>query len=284
MRIGAHVSSAGGLDKAIDRAVALECETVQLFASPPQGWAMKPPSPEVVAAFRQKAEAAGLAGWCFFHGVYLVNLATENPEHLAKGVASLSFYLNVCHQTGVKGVIFHVGSHKGAGFATVLPQIAGAMRQVLANAPGDAWLIIENNAGQGQQIAGNFAEIGRIMDAVESPRVKVCLDTCHSLSSGYDLRSESGVAAAMDEFQREVGWEHLVAVHANDSKAPLGAGVDRHENIGDGYLGLDGFRAIMGHPAFRDVPFMLEVPGIEGAGPDAENMRRLRELRSIALG
>lgn len=284
MRIGAHVSSAGGLDKAIDRAVELEVECLQLFASPPQGWAMKPPAPEVVAAFREKAAAAGLQDHAFFHGVYLVNLATENPENLHKGVASLSFYLDRCHETGVKGVIFHVGSHKGAGFDAVLPQIAGAMKEVLARSEGDSWLIIENNAGQGAQIAGNFTEIGRIMDAVGSPRVKVCLDTCHSLSSGYDLRNEAGVAAAMDEFQREVGFEHLVAVHANDSKTPLGSGVDRHENIGEGHLGLEGFLAIMKHPAFRDVPFMLEVPGMEGKGPDAENMRRLRELRTAALG
>ncbi|MSQ10354.1 MAG: deoxyribonuclease IV [Dehalococcoidia bacterium] len=284
MRIGAHVSSAGGLDKAIDRAVELEVECLQLFASPPQGWAMKPPAPEVVAAFREKAAAAGLQDQSFFHGVYLVNLATENPENLHKGVASLSFYLDRCHETGVKGVIFHVGSHKGAGFDAVLPQIAGAMKEVLARSDGDSWLIIENNAGQGAQIAGNFTEIGRIMDAVGSPRVKVCLDTCHSLSAGYDLRNEAGVAAAMDEFRREVGWQHLVAVHANDSKTPLGSGVDRHENIGEGHLGLAGFLAIMKHPAFQAVPFMLEVPGMEGKGPDAENMRRLRELRTAALG
>lgn len=284
MKLGAHVSASGGLDKAIDRGVELGVECLQLFASPPQGWAMKAPTPEVVAAFRQKAADAGLQDACFFHGVYLVNLATENPENLRKSIASLAFYLDVCRDTGVKGVIFHVGSHKGAGFDAVLPQITAAMKEVLSRSEGDAWLIVENNAGQGQQIAGNFAEIGRILEAVDSPRVKVCLDTCHCFSSGYDVRTPEGVAAAMAEFEHEVGLEHLVAVHANDSKTPLGSGVDRHENIGEGTIGLDGFLAIMQHPAFRDVPFLLEVPGIENKGPDAENMRRLRELRKAALG
>lgn len=280
MQIGAHVSSSGGLDQAIDRGVELGVEALQLFASPPQMWGMKRPTPEVMASFRQKAAAAGLQDSCFFHGVYLVNLATEVTENLKRGVGSLASYLKLSSEIGVKGVIFHVGSHKGAGFDTVLPQITAAMNEVLERGEGDSWLIIENNAGQGQQIAGNFQEIGRIMDAVASPRVKVCLDTCHSLSSGYDLRTEEGVAAAMEEFEREVGLEHLVAVHANDSKSPLGSGVDRHENIGDGHIGTDGFRAIMGHPAFRNVPFLLEVPGLEKKGPDAENIRRLRDIRA----
>jgi len=284
MKIGAHVSSSGGLDLAIGRAVDIGAEAVQLFASAPQMWGMKPPTPEVMASFREKAAAAGLQDALFFHGVYLVNLATENPENLKRGIGSLASYLKLSDQIGVKGVIFHVGSHKGAGFDTVLPQITLAMQEVLNRAEGDSWLILENNAGQGQQIAGNFAEIGRIMEAVDSPRVKVCIDTCHSLASGYDLRTEEGVAAAMDEFVREVGAEHLVAVHANDSKAGLGSALDRHENIGDGHIGLDGFRHIMAHPVFRDVPFLLEVPGLEKKGPDVENIRRLRELRLAAIG
>lgn len=282
MKIGAHVSTAGGLDKAIERAAALEAEAVQIFGSPPQGWAMKPHPQEVVQSFRQKAQAAHLENAVFLHGVYLVNLATENQENLHRGIESLAFYLNLSHQIGAKGVIFHVGSHKGSGFDAVLPQIARSLTQVLDQAEGDAWLIIENNAGQGQQVGGNFREVRRIMDAVGSPRTKVCLDTQHSWASGYNVATREGLEATMREFDAEIGFENLVAVHANDSKVPLGAGVDRHENIGDGYIGRDGFLNIMRHPAFQNVPFLLEVPGIDKQGPDQENMRRLKELREEA--
>lgn len=279
MRIGAHVSTAGGLDKAIERAVALEAEAVQIFGSAPQAWATKPHSDAVLRAFREGAAAAGLKGAVFLHGVYLVNLATESLENLAKGVQSLVFYLDLAAALEAQGVIFHVGSHRGAGFDAVLPQVTAAVREALRRSDNPAWLIIENNAGQGNQVGGNFTEIRRIMEAVGSERIKVCLDTQHSLASGYDVASEAGLAATMDEFAAEIGLEHLVAVHANDSKTPLGAAADRHENIGDGYIGSAGFERIVAHPAFRDVPFLLEVPGVERKGPDLENMGRLKAMR-----
>ena len=282
MRIGAHVSIAGGLDKAIERAVAIEAEAIQIFGSPPQGWALKPHPEPIIQSFRSKALEAGLSDAVFLHGVYLVNLATENEENLRKGIESLVFYLTLAHKIGAKGTIFHVGSHKGAGFDNVLPQVARSMTQALERSEGDAWLIIENNAGQGQQIGGNFQEIRKIMDAAGSPRIKVCLDTAHCLASGYDLTTTQGVAATMQEFEERIGLANLVAVHANDSKAPLGSGVDRHENIGDGHIGRGGFSSIIAHPAFRDVPFLLEVPGIENKGPDLENIKRLKAIRDQA--
>ena len=283
MKIGAHVSTAGGLDKAIERAVAIEAEAIQIFGSPPQGWAAKPHAPETIRQFTAKAHESNLAEAVFLHGVYLVNLATENQDNLKKGIDSLTFYLNLAHDIHAKGVIFHVGSHKGIGFDAVLPQIASSMKQALDRSE-DSWLIIENNAGQGQQVGGNFTEIRRILDAVGSPRVKVCLDTAHCLASGYDLRSEQGVSAAMAAFESTIGLENLAAVHANDSKAPLNSNVDRHENIGDGHIGREGFLSIMRHPAFRHAPFLLEVPGIENKGPDPENIHRLKSIREEALG
>ena len=284
MKVGAHVSTAGGLDKAVERAVAIEAEAIQIFGSPPQGWALKPHAPEVILRFREKAQEAGLGDDVFLHGVYLVNLATENQENLKKGIDSLSFYVTLAHHIDAKGVVFHVGSHKGSGFAAVLPQIARSMTQVLERSEGDAWLIIENNAGQGQQVGGNFGEIRQILDAVGSSRVKVCLDTAHCLASGYEITTAEGVAATMGEFAEVIGLANLVAVHANDSKVPLGSGVDRHENIGDGHIGKEGFRHILAAPAFAGVPFLLEVPGIENKGPDLENIRRLKRLREEALG
>lgn len=281
MRIGAHVSTAGGLDKAIDRAVELGAETVQCFCSSPRGWAFKPIPQEQTTAFRRKAEAAGV-GPVFLHAIYLINLGTTDPENLRKGVESLTSYMHVASAMGGAGVIFHAGSHKGAGYEGIFQQTVNALREVLASSPQDVWLIIENAAGMGDHIGSTFAEIGGIMQAVDNPRVKVCLDTQHSFAAGYDITTPDTIEKTMDEFDREIGLANLVAVHANDSKTPFGSGVDRHENLGQGQMGLEAFVAIMSHPAFRNVPFLLEVPGFDNKGPDRQNMDILRELRAKA--
>ncbi len=281
MRIGAHVSTAGSLDKAIDRAQVIGAEAVQVFVSPPQGWALKERTEAEVQAFREKADAAGIRP-VFLHGVYLVNLATDKPESLEKGIASLTFYMQTAARIGASGVIFHVGSHTGRGLDAVLDLVVDSLRRVLAASPPDVWLALENNAGQGGNIGVRFADLARIIQRIKDPRLKVCMDTAHTLASGYDLTTTEGVAATMEEFDRELGIARLVAVHANDSKFPLGSNRDRHENIGEGYIGRAGFEAIMAHPAFRQVPFYLEVPGFDGDGPDAPNVAALKEIRSQA--
>ncbi len=278
MRIGAHVSAAGGISKAIDRAAVLGAETIQIFASPPQGWAFKPHADNEIESFKTKAAEHGIFP-TFIHGVYLINLATENPDNLAKGIASLTFSMNVANEIGAKGVVFHVGSHKGAGLDAVLDQIVDCFHKVLEGAPGDPWLIIENNAGSGQNIGSQFSQLGRILKEVGNERVMICLDTAHCLASGYDVTTEEGLKAAIEEFDNEVGLDKLVAVHANDSKVPLKSYVDRHENIGHGHIGTEGFRNIMSHPAFREVPFLLEVPGYDGKGPDRANLEALLAIR-----
>ena len=279
MRIGAHVSTAGGLAKAIDRAQELGAECIQIFASSPQMWAAREPDAAMVRAFREKAVAAGI-GPVAIHGIYLINLATDNAENLAKGTGSLKLAMRVASAIGALGVIFHVGSHRGAGFEAVLHQAARAMAEVIAETPEDVWLIMENNAGQGQNLGARFSELGSMMREVGSARLKVCLDTCHTLASGYEIRTRDGLEATLAEFEREIGLGRLVSVHANDSKVPLGANVDRHENIGYGHIGREGFETILSHRAFAEVPFFLEVPGMDGkSGPDKPNMDTLRELR-----
>jgi deoxyribonuclease-4 len=184
---------------------------------------------------------------------------------------------------GVAGTIFHVGSHLGAGFdGAMVERIGRMLGEVLADEPDNpSLLILENNAGQGNCIGGKFGELGAIIRAVGGhPQVAVCIDTCHAYAMGYDLATAGGCAAAMEEFDREVGFARLAAVHANDTKQPLGTFRDRHENIGEGHIGAAGFRTLMAHPAFRDVPFLLEVPGFDGGGPDAKNVRRLKKIRS----
>ena len=278
MRLGAHVSAAGGLDKAIDRAQEIGAETVQIFASSPRGWAFKPPGEMEVAAFREKAVTAEISP-TFLHGSYLVNVG-GTPDLVKKSVDSLANHMKVAGQIGAVGVIFHGGSHKGAGFDGILSQAAAALQEVLSRSPEGVRLIIENSAGMGAHVGASFSEIGRLMRAIDSPRVMVCLDTQHLLAAGYNMGDPDGIEAAMAELDGEIGLARLVAVHANDSKTELGSGVDRHENIGEGYLGTEGFETIVGHPAFRDVPFILEVPGFGQKGPDKENLDRLKDIRS----
>ena len=277
MKLGAHVSTAGGIDKAIDRAQEIGAETVQVFASSPRAWGFKPVPAEKAAAFREKSKTAGISP-AFLHAIYLVNLGGP-PDLVRKSVASLSDHMNVAAQIGASGVVFHCGSHKGAGFDAVLDQAAAAIQEVLSNTPEETWLIIENSAGMGFHVGASFGEIGRLIEAVASPRVMVCMDTQHTYAAGYDLADAGAIDGVMDEFDREIGLSRLVAVHANDAKVEFGSGVDRHENIGDGHIGIAGFETIMGHSAFRDLPFLLEVPGMDKKGPDRENLERLKEVR-----
>ncbi len=281
-RIGAHVSTAGSIEVAVQNALSIGAEAVQIFAAAPQQWRRKQHAPEAIAAFRQGMDEAGI-GPNFIHGIYLTNLATEDQTNLEKGIESLTADLRLASDLGIAGVIFHVGSHKGAGFETMLPQIAEAMRRIVADSPKDAWLCIENNAGTGASVGSTWEEIGAIMDAVGSDRVKVCIDTCHAFSSGYDLTDPQGLEEAMARFDREIGLANLVAVHANDSKTPFGSGKDRHENIGQGSIGKAGFRNVLTHSAFRRLPFLLEVPGFGGGGPDAKNVKILKKLRDEAV-
>lgn len=278
MRIGAHVSTAGGISKAVARGVAIGCETIQIFGSSPQSWAFKPVPGAEIEAFRQATAEAGL-GSVYFHAIYLINLGTPNQANLEKGVQSLINYMSLAADLGVAGVVFHPGSHQGVGYEGVFPQTVAAIQRVLAHSPEGPCLAVENMAGMGQHIGARFDELGGILKAVASPRLRVCLDTQHSFAAGYDMTTRDGIEAMIAEFDHAIGLENLVAVHANDSKQPRGSGVDRHANIGEGFIGEVGFEAIMAHSAFRDVPFFLEVPGFEGGGPDRQNVEILKQIR-----
>ena len=276
--IGAHVSSAGGPHKVFPKALEMGAEAVQIFLSAPQQWKAPVLTDENVELFLAAKAEAGLP--VFLHGVYLMNFGGQDAAILEKSVTSLANYLRWADRLGAKGTIFHVGSHLGLGFEAVLPQMCRLLSQALDEAGNESWLILENNAGVGNCCGRNFAELGAIIrDLGGDPRVKVCIDTCHAFAMGYDISTPHGCEAAVSEFEREIGLERLVAVHANDSKTPLGGIRDRHENIGDGEIGYDGFKAVMSHPAFAGIPFLLEVPGLEKKGPDAENIGRLQRIR-----
>jgi deoxyribonuclease IV len=283
VKIGAHMKVAGGLNVAIDRAIGMEVEAMQIFLSGPQTW--KPPKlePEDVALYREKLEASGIDP-VYLHCVYLINLGSKDQVIVNRSIGSLKQYLKGAAAIGARGGIFHVGSHLGSGFDATAPQVIAAMTNVLEATPDDIELVIENNAGQGGGIGSHWEEIGYLIREIGSPRVKVCFDTCHAFAMGYDVASKEGCQIAMAGFEKEIGFDRLVAVHANDSKMPLGGTRDRHENIGEGHIGLDGFRCLMAHPAFADLPFFLEVPGFDGEGPDARNVQILKDLRKEVLG
>lgn len=281
MILGAHVSTSGGLSKSIDRAQAIGAESIQIFASSPRAWRFNFPKEEEIILFKEKSLETGI-GPCYIHGSYLVNIGGDENQ-LEKSIESLTNNMLAAGKIGAEGVIFHGGSHKGKGFETVLDQAVKCLLEVLDHSPSEPWLCLENSAGMGSHIGSSFDEIGAIIKAVDHPNLKVCLDTEHCFAAGYNIASKDHINSVMDEFDSKIGLDRLVAVHANDAKVEFGSGVDRHENIGEGYIGMEGFEVILGNPAFSNVPFFLEVPGFEGDGPDEENMTRLKSLRTKLL-
>ena len=280
VQIGAHVSVVGGIPTAFDRAIEIGAEAVQIHPTPPQTWRRLHPDEETVTTFRRRMAETGLDAF-FFHAVYLINLATAKPDLLAQSRGSLRHNLEMANVLGVRGVIFHPGSHKGQGFEAVLPQMAESMRWALAESEGDSLLIIENSAGAGANIGSSFAQVRQMMEAVDNPRLRFCLDTAHAFTAGYDLRDPVGLAGAVEELGREIGFERLAAIHANDSKAGFGTNLDRHQNIGDGEIGSEAFARILAEPRLTRAPLILEVPGLEHQGPDRANVERLRALAGL---
>ncbi len=286
-QVGGHVSAAGGLYRALERAQERELEAVQLFVSAPQTWRATKHSDADVARFREVHAELGL-GEVWIHNIYLANLATEADDQLEKSVGSVVNAMQIAERIGARGVVLHTGSHKGLGIESVLDQVVGAIHTVFDQAPGEAVLALETMAGQGGAIGTYFEELGAIIGEVKSPRLKTCLDTAHTFAAGYAIHTPDGLDDAMAEFDRHIGLDLLAVIHANDSKVPLGGFRDRHENIGDGYIGTDGFATMAAHPAFQGKAWLLEVPGMpsdgspKGDGPDVENAGRLKAIRDAA--
>ncbi|HEY6538734.1 MAG TPA: deoxyribonuclease IV [Candidatus Dormibacteraeota bacterium] len=279
--IGAHVSAAGGPAAAFERALEIGAEAIQIHPTPPQTWRRLHPDDEQVGAFRRRMAETGLTTF-FFHAPYLINLATAKEALLAQSRGSLRHHLEIANLLGVRGIIFHPGSHRGQGFEVVLPQMAEAMRWALAETEGESLLVIENSAGSGDNIGSSFAQIRQMMEAVDNPRLRLCLDTAHAFTAGHDLRRPDGLAEMVEVLGREIGFDRLAAIHANDSKAAFGSNVDRHQNIGDGEIGAEAFRWMLADPDLTRAPFILEVPGLERQGPDRANVERLRLLAGLA--
>ena len=276
--LGAHVDSSGGLHVAFRRAAEMGADAIQVHPTPPHYWGSPKLDEDRIARFREAADAAGRPPF-YFHAVYLINLAGDDALLRQRSESTLAGYLRAADELAIDGVIFHTGSHKGAGFDACLPTIVGHLKRVMERAdPAHARLLIENNAGMGGCVGARFEEIRTLLDAIDDPRVRACFDTCHAFASGYDERTPEAARATIDEWERVVGLEYLEVVHCNDSQTGLGSNRDRHANIGQGEIGEDGFRALLHEPRLAGKPFILEVPGFDGRGPDAANLEVLRRL------
>ena len=276
--LGAHVDSSGGLHLAFERAKAMGAEAIQVHPTPPGFWGSPKLDETRIATFKEAAARHGNPPF-YFHAVYLINLAGDDPTLRQRSESTLAGYLKAADELGVDGVIFHTGSHKGAGFEARLPSITEHLKHVLERAdPKSARLLIENNAGLGGCVGARFEEIAQMMSALDDdPRVGVCFDTCHAFASGYDERTPPEVKKTIDELDRALKLSRVDVIHCNDSVTGLGSNRDRHANIGTGQIGEAGFRALLREPRLAKLPFILEVPGA-GGGPDAEQVAVLKEL------
>lgn len=285
MKFGAHVSSGGKIWMAADRAVETGCDCVQIFVSSPQMWRPVKHAASDIEQFRARCQAACIAP-AVCHAVYLINLASTDDRIWQNSINSLRHALALSHQLGLDSVITHVGSTKGASFEELLPRIVAGFEAVLEGNPG-VWLLLENSAGAGSVVGRDVDQLRQIGAALGWPeRLGLCLDTCHAYAAGYDVATRDGLDRLVDEVDRGFDLERLRVIHANDSKGSLGSNVDRHAHIGEGAIGLEGFRTIVNHPAFAALPFIIETPELDGQpGSKLEADRRnLATLRSLVQG
>ncbi len=279
MEFGAHVSSSGGIDSAIDRIEAMGGDCVQVFTQSPRMWRATNHKPESVARFHDRRREAGIGG-VVCHALYLCNLAAPDDAIYAKSVETMRTTVDAACAIGADAVIFHVGSHLGAGFEAGLERTCAALAQVLERCRDDTWLCMENSAGAGGTIGRSLEELQTLLERLDRhPRLGVCLDSCHLYVSGYDVTDTAVVDALVQELDAGIGLDRLRALHVNDSAAPLGSNRDRHANIGEGLLG-EGLGAFLAHPAFQHLGAYLEVPGVDKRGPNADEIRKLRELHA----
>lgn len=286
-RLGAHMSIAGGLPNAIERGRAHGCEALQIFSKNASQWRARQLPMEEIVAFRQKADEYAIAP-IVAHASYLINLATTNPTLRAQSIAAFGEELDRAEVLGLLGVVLHPGAYTSGSEDEGLRLIAEGLQEVLRpRRTHQTLVLLEHTAGQGTALAYTFEQLRTIIDRMDgSPRVGVCLDTCHLLVSGYDLCSESGYTATFRHFERLVGLDRLKVFHLNDSKKPCQSRVDRHEHIGRGCIGLEPFRRLLNDPRFAKLPMLIETEKTHArernqivVDPlDAMNLKTLRGL------
>jgi deoxyribonuclease IV len=277
--LGSHVSVAGGFPKAIERGDSIECRAIQVFVKQNTRWDAPALAPSEAARFRADLRKSGIQA-CIAHNIYLVNLASDNPEFRQKSVADMVDEVGRCDALGIRALVAHPGSHGGSGAQAGIVRIAAALDIILgATAGSRCRILLETTAGQGASIGASFEELAAIIRQVKNKRrIGVCLDTCHVFAAGYDIRTRVGYQRMWADFEANIGLQKLGAIHLNDSRKPVGSRVDRHEHIGKGHLGLEPFRFLMNDPRLRDVPMILETEKDPDMAHDRENLATLRSL------
>ena len=276
VKVGVHISIAGSLDRAVDRAKAAGCDVFQMFSRSPRGWGFTPLSDEIRAAFTGKIRSSGIIP--VDHMPYLPNLASPKPDIHEKSIGALSAELDRCGRLDIPYLVTHLGHHLGNGIAGGRSRVIGAINTALENSGNNVILLLENTAGEKNSVGSSFEHIRGIMDGLEKiNRIGVCLDTCHAFAAGYELRTETGIEETLAQFDDQIGMRNLRIIHLNDSKGDRGSALDRHEHIGMGFIGEDGFRRILHHPVLSAVPLICETP-VDDRRDDVGNIEKVREL------
>jgi deoxyribonuclease-4 len=279
MEFGAHMSSSGGIYSAIDRIEAIGGDCVQVFTQSPRMWRPTNHTPEAIEKFKARRTEAGIGG-VVVHALYLCNLAAPDDVIYEKSIRTMQTTVDAACAIEADGVIFHVGSHLGAGFEAGLDRTCHALGEILERCQGDTWLLMENSAGAGGTIGRSFDELATLLDRLgRHERLGVCLDSCHLYVSGFDVTDPAVVDDLVAQVRGTVGLDRLRALHVNDSAAPLGSNRDRHANIGEGLMG-DGIGAFVAHPDLQHLSCYLETPGPEKKGPDAAQIQLIRDIHA----
>ena len=282
MLVGAHVSTAGGLVKAHERGVDMGCDAIQIFNQSPRMWRPTKYKPPDIDEFRSRMKDGPIRS-VVIHAVYLLNLASDREDVRKNSLVSLEHALQVGDAIGADGVVFHPGSRKAGELEPALELIGKSIREVLAESERTP-LLLENTAGAGGTIGRTFAELADLLDrGGGGKRLGVCLDCCHLLASGYDIRTAAGLTKVLDEAGESFDLSRVKVIHVNDSQAPLGSNRDRHADLPEGELGTRGLSAFLSEPRFEKLPALLEVNGKDGHGPNAEQVAIAKKLRSRGL-
>jgi deoxyribonuclease-4 len=274
---GGHCS--GGVKKALEKSAEMGFEAVQLFAQSPRAWRFPEHDPADLERFRERRAELGQKA-VLVHALYLLNLASPNDELYEKSTTTLRRTVETGCAIDADAVVFHVGSHLGAGLEAGLDRVVEAVRQVLELCSETTWLLVENTAGAGGTIGRSIEELALLFERLDRhPRFGLCLDSCHLFASGCDVTDAEALDATLDDVEASVGLDRLRALHVNDSKAPLGSNRDRHANVGEGLMG-EKLGVFLANPRLQGLPAVLEVPGKNNSGPNADEVRKLRALHA----
>lgn len=277
MRFGFHISIAGGFSKVVERAKVRGCETIQFFSRNPRGWRYDPLNKKEVEDFRSSVKSSDLFP-IFLHLPYLPNIASRESKFYDRSIDSIVEDLKRAEEVGAQYLIIHIGHRLESSEDQAVDAVSHGMDQAFERVKNAVILLLENTAGQGTEIGYNFEQLRRIIDGVhEKERVGICLDTAHSFEAGYDLSGKDGIERTLESFDRTIGLKRLHLLHLNDSKTPLGSRKDRHWHIGEGYIGLEGFRYLINHPLLKHLPGIMETPRKDTV-EDLKNMKVIRNL------